>query len=206
MLTPKLNSQAAVNDIALTLSAAFTPELLMGISVFDGDGTAGAGMFLNLPQISATVAQVANVNSKCEPEAVSSNNNTGLDGALDDFFNSLTHLTSDVELAVGVVAEQGIKADNFFTEAAREAYTVFSTDFPLPTACFSFDAAAKTFGSPTLSNTASDTPGASAIPGGSKSAASLGKDNALGGVVGKWGRFETTFAILVCVSACFLRL
>ena len=175
----------------------------MGISVFDGAGTAGAGVFLNLPQISATVAQVANVNSKCEPVAVSSNNNTGLDGALDGFFNSLTHLTSEVELAAGVVAEEEVKAIDV---AGREAYTVFSTDFPLPTACFSFDAAAKTFGSPTSSNTASGTPGASALPGGTKSAASLGKDNALGGVVGKWGRFETTFAILVCVSACFLRL
>ena len=178
----------------------------MGISVFDGAGTAGAGVFLNLPQISATVAQVANVNSKCEPAAMSSDNNTGLDGALDGIFNSLTHLTSDVELAVGVVAEQKVEAKNFFDVAGREAYTAFSTDFPLPTACFSFDAAAKTFGSPTSSNTASGTPGASALPGGTKSAASLGKDNALGGVVGKWGRFETTLAILVCVSACFLRL
>ena len=175
----------------------------MGISVFDGAGTAGAGVFLNLPQISATVAQVANVNSRCEPEAMPSSNNTGLDGALDGFFNSLTHLTSEVELAVGVVAEEGVKAIDV---AGREAYTVFSTDFPLPTACFSFDAAAKTFGSPTSSNTASGTPGASALPGGTKSAASLGKDNALGGVVGRWGRLEATFAILVCVSACFLRL
>ena len=178
----------------------------MGVSVFDGVGTAGAGVFLNLPQISATVAQVANVNSKCEPEAVSSNNNTGLDGALDDLFSSLTHLTSEVELAAGVVAEQEFHAVNFFNEEARTSYTAFSTKFPLPTACFSFNADAKTFGSPTSSNTVSGTPGASAIPGGTKSAASMGKDNAFGSVVGKWGRFETTFAILVCVSACFLRL
>ncbi|KAL8794368.1 MAG: hypothetical protein Q9195_003066 [Heterodermia aff. obscurata] len=189
--------QAAVNDIALTLSAAFTPELLMGISVFDGAGTVGAGAFLDLPKISATVAQVANVNSKCEPEAVPANNDTGLGGALDDFFNSLTHLTSEVELAVGVVAEEEVHAGVLFTQVAVTSYTAFSTDFPLPTACFSFDAAAKTFGSPTTSNSASGTPGASAIPGGTKSAASLGKDNALGGVVGKWGRFETTFAILL---------
>ena len=180
----------------------------MGISVFDGSGTAGAGAFLNLPTITATVAQVANVNSRCEPEAVPSNNGTGADGALDDFFSSLTHLTSDVELAVGVVAEEKVEVGTFGDIAGRQPYTILSTDFSLPTACLSFDAAAKTFGSPTASSTASSTgtAGSNVIPGGSKSVASMGMENPLGSVIGKLGRLETTLAILVCVSGCFLRL
>lgn len=178
----------------------------MGISVFDGAGTAGAGAFMNLPEISATVAQVANVNSKCEPEAVPSNNDTGADGALDDFFSSLTHLTSEVDLAVGVVAKQKVAAGKFIDVAGRKAYTAFSTGFPLPTACLSFDAAAKTFGSPASGPTTSSTAGSGAVSGSSKSAASMGKENPFGLIVGQWGRFETTFAILICISAYFLRL
>lgn len=201
--------QAAFNDIALTLSAAFTPKLLMGISVFDGDGTAGAGAFLSLPSVSATVAQVANVNSKCEPEAVSSNNNdtSALDGALEDIFGSLTHLTSEVDLAVGAVGEAKIQAGNFGL-GDSVSHTFWSTGFPLPTACFSFDAAAKTFGSPASTASATGKPKASAgaASGDSSSAASLGRENPLGGVLGRWGRFETTLAILATVSSGFVRM
>ena len=198
--------QAAFNDIALTLSAAFIPKLLMGISVFDGDGTAGAGAFMSLPSVSATVAQVANVNSKCEPEAVSSNNDTSaLDGALDDIFGSLTHLTSEVDLAVGAVGEVNVEAGSFHV-GDSVSHTFWSTGFPLPTACFSFDAAAKTFGSPTSTASATGTPKASAgaVSGDSSSAASLGRENPLSGVLGRWGRFETTLAILVTVSLGFV--
>ena len=182
----------------------------MGISVFDGDGTAGAGAFLSLPSVTATVAQVANVNSKCEPKAVSSNNNndtSALDGALDHIFDSLTHLTSDVDLAVGAVGEFSIKAGTIPFGGAV-SHTFWSTGFPLPTACFSFDAAAKTFGSPTSTMSVTSTAKAStgAAGGDSSSAASLGRENPLGGLLGRWGRFETTLAILICVSLGFVRM
>lgn len=181
----------------------------MGINVFDGDGTAGAGAFLSLPSISATVEQVSNVNSKCEREAGSSNNNnatSALDGVSDDIFGSLTHLKSEVDLAVGAVGELAVKAGNF-KMGDTVSHTFWSTGFPLPTACLSFDAAAKTFGTPTsstASTTATATPGAGAAGGDSSSAASTGRENPLGGTFGPWGRFETTLVMLACVSLGFV--
>ena len=170
----------------------------MGINVFGGHGMAGAGAYMHFPEVSATVSQVANVNSKCEPT-----NDTSDDGALDDLFGSLTHLEAAVNLSVGVVAEAHVEAMNYLKGDAIASHELFGTGFPLPTACYSFDAAAKTFGSPTTTPTATSTNG---VDGGSKSAAWTGKHNPLGDFIGRWGRFETTFTVLACISVVFLGL
>ncbi|KAL8708638.1 MAG: hypothetical protein Q9225_007570 [Loekoesia sp. 1 TL-2023] len=102
-ITP-LPFTAAVNSISLTVSAAFRPELLLGISLLRST-TLGAGIFFNLPTVSATVSQVAHVNSKCEPVPSSNNQSSTPDGLLDGVFNSLTHIEPNVEFDFGVLAQ-----------------------------------------------------------------------------------------------------
>lgn len=173
----------------------------MGINVFNDAGTAGAGAYLHFPEISATVSQVANVNSKCEPT-----NDTSGEGA-EGFFGSLTRLTSEVDLSVGVLAEARVEAGNFFELGAITTYELWNTSFPLPTACYSFDAAAQSFGSPTATATATGTAGGNGIDGGGgNSAATAGMSNPLGHLITHWGRLETTFAVIGCVFAVFLGL
>lgn len=192
------------NNIALTLSAAFAPELLSGLSVFEGAGTAGYGVFLNFPTVSATLSQVANVNSKCEPVPIASS--SGTTNATADFFASLTHLTPAVNMSVGVIAEAEVHA-GLFALVEQKPFTAFQTGFPLPTACLNYDAQAKTYG-PASAVVASATAsaGGKGLPGGAKGAATGGKSNPLESVVGTWGRVQTTAGVLAAVSACFLTL
>lgn len=170
---------------------------------------AGAGAYMHFPEVSATVSQVANVNSECEPVKVSANGSSK--GFLDDIHDSLTHLTSSVNLSVGVVAEANVEIGNFFDHAAAASKELWATSYPLPTACYSFDAEAKSYGSPTetasAAGTATGTAGAGSIDigakGGAASAASKGKVSPMGKFVGQWGIFGNTFIVLACVSAVF---
>ena len=196
--------QSEFNNIALTLSASFTPELLLGLSVFGGHGTAGAGTFLNLPTVYATLSQVSNVNAQCEPAPAGTP--SGTTNATADIFASLTHLTAGTNLSVGLVAEAEVHAGAFKLED-RKPFTAFETGFPLPTACMSFDDQAKTYAPATaVVASATASAGAKALPGGGKGAAVSGRSNPLGSVVGTWGRLETMAGILAIVFACFLGL
>ena len=180
----------------------------MGITVFEGAGTAGAGAYMHLTEVSATISQVANVNSDCEPVKIATN--TSSKGAVDDIFDSLTHLTSSVNISVGVVAEANVNIGNF-GHAVVASKELWGTSYPLPTACYRFDAEAKSYGSPTetasASGTATGTAGAGAIDGGAKgsaaSAALNGKISPMGKFVGQWGMFGNTCVVLACVSAIF---
>lgn len=130
--------QAGVNDISLALSAAFRPELLLGISVLDGHGTAGAGIVLNLPRVDAKISQVANVDHLCNPLNGSNNN------LQNDNFTSLTNIVPKAELDLELIAQAEVRAGQFHLDD-KAGYTALSKDFALPTACFSYDAAAKTY-------------------------------------------------------------
>ncbi|KAL8715972.1 MAG: hypothetical protein Q9220_000639 [cf. Caloplaca sp. 1 TL-2023] len=129
---------AQVDNIALTVSASFRPTLLLGVEVLTG--TLGAGVFFNLPTISATVSQVAHVDSQCDPIPIADNSTT-IDGILQDVFGSLTHIEPDVEFDFGVLAQGQVGQFG-----AEDIYTVFNTSLALPTACLEFDPKAKTLG------------------------------------------------------------
>ncbi|KAI4124675.1 MAG: hypothetical protein LQ338_004675, partial [Usnochroma carphineum] len=135
---------ASLASIALTISTSFHPELLLGISVLKG--TLGAGVFFNLPSVSATVSQVAHVNGKCEslPPSSNNNNNTSSTTVLEDVFGNLTHIEANVEFDVGVLAEVEVGK-----LGAEDVYTVFNTSYAGPTACLMFDEGAKTLGAVT---------------------------------------------------------
>ena len=125
--------------------------------------------------------------------------NTSSEGALDDIHSSLTHLTSFVNISVGVIAEANVGIGTFDYEIAASK-ELWATSYPLPTACYSFDAEAKSYGSPTETASATGT----AIDRGAKgSAASKGKISPMGKFIGHWGTFGNTFVVLACVSAVF---
>ena len=188
--------QAAVESVALTVSAQFSPEVLVGVALFGGVGTAGAGVFFNLPKVSATVSQVAHVNSKCEPAA----NSTGGD-LVDDFFDSLTHIEPNVELDFGVVAEAQLQGDDIGGEAE---YTVFNTSFPLPTACYSFNVDQKTFGPAEAKATVTGSGGKGSAK--SEGAATTTVRNPFSASKNGWGKVQTATFLLFIVMITFVGL
>jgi len=112
-------------------------------------------------------------------------------------------------MSVGLIAEAEVHA-GVFALVTDEPFTAYQTGLSLPTACLNYDAQAKTYG-PASAVVASATAsaGGKVLPGGGKDpkgAATSGKSNPLGGVVGTWGRVQTTAGILVAVFACFLSL
>ncbi|KAL8833849.1 MAG: hypothetical protein Q9170_004071, partial [Blastenia crenularia] len=110
-ITP-LPFSSTLSSISLTVTAAFRPELLLGISLLRS-ATLGAGIFFNLPTVSATVSQVAHVNAKCEPIPNASSNSTtsaststaSSAGGEEQMFDSLTHVDENVEFDFGILAE-----------------------------------------------------------------------------------------------------
>ncbi|KAL8966782.1 MAG: hypothetical protein Q9197_005793, partial [Variospora fuerteventurae] len=147
---------AGIDNIALLVSASFRPELLLGISVLTG--TLGAGIFLDLPTVSATIAQVADVNSRCEPLPDNnplsstfppSNTTDIVNGFLDDVYSSLTHIKPAVEFGIGVLAQGEVAM-----LGGEVAATLFTTGLPLPTACLGFDREAGTLGAVMATSTA----------------------------------------------------
>lgn len=180
-----------MQSVALTIYAAFSPQLLLGISLLEDTAKAGAGVFFTLPRVSATVSQVTQVNSKCEP----ADNSTGKD-LLDGFFDGLTHIEPKVELGFGLVAEASLDVD-IIRAGAENIYTVANTSFPLPTACYSFDTDEKTFAPATANPT---TTGSGSGPTGAASSQML---NPLTGLVDGWKRIEVAVTVLFGVLICF---
>ena len=178
----------------MTVTAGFNPQLLLGIAILGHDATAGLGVFFDLPSVSATLEQVAHTNSKCEPQPLSDTK---------DIFNSLTHLKADVGFDIGVLAQANLNVDGAqFNENA--SYTAFSTGYPLPTACISFDGKAKTYGVAGASASATSTAAAGNMD--QKSDAPSRFSNSILNVLGERKRVEVAAGLLMLVSACFMSL
>ncbi|KAH0565390.1 hypothetical protein GP486_001224 [Trichoglossum hirsutum] len=150
--------QATSGDIGLTFSAAFRPQLLLGIEILDGIGQADASFFLDLPQVSVTIEQLTNIAKTCTP----SNATNNIGDALGHIFGNLTHVSPSVDLDVGVglVAELEI---NGLGPSTETEWRITSTKYPLPTACLSYNQRDQTFAP------ATDPPSTqTANPGGGK--------------------------------------
>ncbi|KAL9048689.1 MAG: hypothetical protein Q9206_005900 [Seirophora lacunosa] len=177
---------AGIDNIALTVSASFRPEILLGVSVLT-DVTLGAGVFFDLPTVSATVSQVTDVNARCEP--LPPTNATSLvDGFREDVYGSLTHLEPAVEFGIGVLAQGEVGV--FDGEAVL---TLFNTSLPLPTACLSFDREAGTLGAVMATTTAAGKDATAS----ETSAAEKGF---------RMGRMKVALALLLGVGVCFVGL
>ena len=183
-----------VDSIDLTVSAAFRPELLLGVEVLSS--TLGAGIFFNLPTVAATVSQVAHVNSKCEPIPANVTSST-VDDVVEDVMDSLTHIEPSVEFDFGVVAQAEV--NDFGVEAI---YTIFNTSFPLPTACLAFNRDEMALGAVTPSVDGKAIAAATTGTG----AAGKGRGNPLEGLSGWCGRLDIMVGLLLTVSVWFMSL
>ncbi|KAI9762686.1 MAG: hypothetical protein M4579_000304 [Chaenotheca gracillima] len=129
--------EASDGDISLTFFMGFRPELDLAITALDGQVTASAGVFLDLPKLSLKVEQVTSVDRNCEPISSSNKLNT----ELQHLVGNLTHLVPSVELGIGVSAHA-----EFFVYDDVASATILTTTFPLPTECLAFDKKSLTFG------------------------------------------------------------
>ena len=184
--------QAAIDNIGLTVTAGFQPQLLLGISVLGHDATAGLGVFFDLPKVSAKVEQVTHVNSKCDP--VSSSDTAK--GIANDIFSSLTHISGDVDFGIGLLAQAALNIDGH-TFNENGSWPVLSTAYPLPTACISFDSKSKTYGP------AGTTPGA---PTGTGTAGAAGHQKSGAASILGTSIPRVAVGVLIMVSLCFMAL
>ncbi|MCJ1473347.1 hypothetical protein MMC13_001998 [Lambiella insularis] len=132
--------QAAVGNLALNLSATLQPEILIGFSFLNGVGNAGAGIFLELPQLALEIAPAVGTNEKCEPIT-----NITLASHIQQLFGNLTHIVPEVELAGGFIAQATLGPSAFAGDKHQTAYTPLATTFAAPTACLAFDGKANSY-------------------------------------------------------------
>ncbi len=182
--------------MGLTVTAGFTPQLVLGISIIGHDATAGLGVFLDLPTVSATLEEVLQVNHKCEKIAASDSKTAN------DAFGSLTHITGQVGLDIGLLAQANLNIAGR-TKNESISYTAFATTYPLPTACMSFDRKAKTYGIAGAASTGSTGKNG---PNDQKSGAVLNISNPILKVLGKQRRVEVAAGFLTLVSAFFMNM
>ncbi|MCJ1251638.1 hypothetical protein MMC30_008873 [Trapelia coarctata] len=132
--------QSKLGNLALNLSVTLEPQILVGFSFLNGMDTAGAGVFLQLPQLAVEVAPAKGTNEKCEPIT-----NVTLADDIFNLFGNLTHIVPEVQLAGGFILEAtlGPKA---LGGALQTAYTPLATTFSAPTACLAYDKKASTYG------------------------------------------------------------
>lgn len=172
--------QAGVPNLALTAIGGFQPQLLLGISFFEGKGTAGAGIFLDSPLLTSTLSTVHHVSSKCE-NATANN----------DIFDTLTHVDASVDVGVGLTAEADVDIGGIsFGDAAP--YSVLQTAYALPTACLKFDAGAKSYVPATATPSVTTTTTTAKSHDGAKSGAA--------GVVRPFGAQGAGFTVMLVVS------
>ncbi len=188
--------QAESAGIALTTTGGFQPQLLAGISFFNGKASMGAGLFLDLPKLTATFSTLSHVNANCETANTSSSIENK---ALDIIYDTLTHIDASVDLGVGVIAEAEVDFGDYSFKD-KDPYTVLSTDYALPTACISFDVGKKTFGVPSATSSG----GAAGATGKTAVGAGLRDTNPLGQYGGVLGRGWIVVGMLGAVSACFV--
>ncbi len=156
----------------------------------------GAGLFLDLPKLTATFSTLSHVNANCETANTSSSVENK---ALDIIYDTLTHIDASVDLGLGVIAEAEVDfGDISFKD--KDPYTVLSKDFALPTACVSFDVGKKTFGAPSATSSGS----AGGKTAGHSGGAGLRDTNPLRQYGSVLDRGWIVMGMLAAVSACFM--
>lgn len=139
--------QSKFGNLALNLSVTLEPQILVGFNFLDGLGNAGAGVFLQLPQLAVEIAPATGTNEKCEPIT-----NVTLADDLFKLFGNLTHIVPGVELAGGFIVEATL-GPGLLGGAHQTAYTPMATIFSAPTACLAYDRVASTYGPAIISST-----------------------------------------------------
>ena len=158
----------------------------------------GAGLFLDLPKLTASFSTLSNVNANCETASTTPVENK----TLDVVYDTLTHIDASFDLGLGVIAQAEVDFGDYSFKD-KDPYMLLSKEFALPTACVSFDAGKKTFGVP--SATSSFGAGATGGAGGKKGGgAGLRDRNLIGLFGGGLGRGWIVGGLLGAVTACFM--
>ena len=167
---------ASVNDIALNLKATLQPEVLVGISFLDGQESAGAGVFLNLPELALAVEQVNGTDENCDPTT-----NATVIQELGQEYAAMINVVPNVALAAGVIVQAQANV-GIGDLSAQRAFTPLATTFTAPTACLGFDRSSSVFVSPTLPPAGGVTggPGASGTGGSAVQSSSAAGEGGLG--------------------------
>lgn len=138
---------ASSPDFSLVLGIGIVAELLVGINVLGGHGSAGAGMFINMPHLDLTVSQLRGANADCE--LVTSNTPSGF---LSNVFPNLTHVVPTAGIDVGLQAQAKIDFAEWEPSFTTD-HTLAGTSFPLPTKCLMWDENSNAFTTPTTTST-----------------------------------------------------
>jgi hypothetical protein len=187
------------------MSLGLRAELLLGVSIHNGDGNLDAGLLLDLPTVSVSVSQLDGVNALCEEISSSST----LEGFLSHIFPNLTHIVPQVAIDAILTVGGGLAIEDVITATTGTQTTMAGTAWTLSTACLSWDDKVKGFASPTTSTTSSTAGATSSASAGtngpgkknSKSAGIRGFDNPLAsGNVVWWGTGMAMTVILVVIS------
>ena len=155
----------------------------------------GAGLFLDLPKLTATFSTLSHINANCE----TANTTSSIENkALDIVYDTLTHIDASVDLGLGVIAQAEIDFGEYSFKD-KDPYVLLSTDFSLPTACVSFDAGKKTYGVPSATGSSGGAAGGKTAGG-----AGLRDRNRIGLFGGGLGRGRIVGGLLGAVTACFM--
>jgi len=158
--------QSKLGNFALNLSVTLEPQILVGFSFLNGIDNAGAGVFLQLPQLAMEVAPATGTDEHCEPVT-----NLTLADDIFKLFGNLTHIVPEVQLAGGFIVEATL-GPKMLGGGHQTAYTPLATTFSAPTACLAYDREASTYGPAIIPTTT--TASASASTSSSSAARALG--------------------------------
>ena len=135
-------------------------------------------MFLDLPALSVNISALSGINAQCEPLTFSSSANE----LLSHIFPNLTNIVPSAKIGAGLNADANLKippelATRISAVALNTATTLIETDFPLETACLSWDSKATMFVKPTFSVTTTDAAAGPTDTGSATESDASGKKN-----------------------------
>lgn len=143
--------EAEAEAISLVFSAAFHPELLLGIELLDV-GEIGAGFFLDIPKVTVAVSQTqVGPDGNCIPQ--SSMQTIDINNITDVVLGSRTLISPTVTFDLGV----DIQADVFLLREGK-SFTLYTKSFPLETACVEWGSKLNSTSSATSPSAAASAP------------------------------------------------
>jgi len=109
------------------------PRIAVGFVFLSNRVVAEADVYLDLPSVNATVAQLSstNHNQKCEPEPSTPSQNVDFNKV----YGNYTHISSHVGLAVGLDMLLEVDGPGPINPGKNWSTALAETSFPLPTAC-----------------------------------------------------------------------
>jgi hypothetical protein len=159
------------SDVNVDLAISFLPAFQIEFSLLVGAATGSAGFFFNIPEVDIDVRQLKSsaVDASCNPAS------NALDSAFQSVFPNLTNVASTFGLSLGFSEDVNVVGETL-NNLTFGTTVLFQHNYPGPTACLAYDAAAKTY-LPAASAAAAVTNGTkfgNSAPSGSQGVLDLG--------------------------------